>query len=557
MRNLIKLLTVTALLSLTATGAWADKTWTSGQCTVTLDDDSVLTVRLTLAGLGKMSSSSHEWTNSEYSGKIKTVIIERGVQNICDDAFYKCSNITSVTIGKDVEEIGKYAFYKCSSLTSVNIPDGVTEINSNAFDGCTSLASVNIPSSMTHIRMYAFQNCTSLTSVNIPSSVRVIDLTAFFYCKSLTAFTVEEGNNYFTSVDGVLFNKKKTKLEIYPIAKNGTSYNVPDGVTTIGGHAFQGCSGLKAIVIPEGVTKIESGAFIDCSGLESIEIPESMTSISTSSFNCTGLTSITIPANVTYIGDQTFYGSTALKEVVIMAKSLEHYGRLAFYGTSPGLSIYVPAGSLDDYETGLWSIYKDKLGVVLTGDSDGDGGYWTSFYEDGSERNFTPDGNTTVYKCKIRGLQVKRTEVADIPAQGAVILTSRKPTMLLARTASATADLEENDLKGSTAEVSGAEGNIYVLDIKDSKGLAFYKLSPEYTLAAGKAYLTYEGSEAPELLRFTIGGTTGIDHITSPSPDSSPVWERNGCAVFDMQGRRVESPTKGLYIIDGKKHIIK
>ena len=94
---------------------------------------------------------------------------------------------TSVTIpdtidGKSVTSIGNEAFYKCTSLTSVTIPDSVTSIGAFAFEDCTSLTSVTIPDSVTSIGYCAFYWCSSLTSVTIPDSVTSIGIYAFRRC---------------------------------------------------------------------------------------------------------------------------------------------------------------------------------------------------------------------------------------------------------------------------------------------------------------------------------------------------------------------------------------
>ena len=88
------------------------------------------------------------------------------------------------------------------------------------------------------------------------------------------------------------------------VTYNGTTHSV----TSIGGSAFEGCSGLTSITIPNSVTSIGGSAFEGCSGLTSITIPNSVTSIGYGAFeDCTGLTSITIPNSVTSIGENAFY----------------------------------------------------------------------------------------------------------------------------------------------------------------------------------------------------------------------------------------------------------
>ena len=70
-----------------------------------------------------------------------------------------------MTIGNGVTSIGNDAFYRCTLLTSITIPDSVTSIGSDAFYYCTSLTSITIPDSVTSIGYEAFYFCTSLKEV--------------------------------------------------------------------------------------------------------------------------------------------------------------------------------------------------------------------------------------------------------------------------------------------------------------------------------------------------------------------------------------------------------
>ena len=183
----------------------------------------------------------------------------------------------------------------------------VTGIGGQAFEGCTGLANITIPDSVTEIGLEAFSGCTSLTNITIPDSVTEIGSSAFSGCSSLTAIDVEVGNNNYTSVNGVLFNKGKTELICYPAGKTDKSYNIPNSVTSIGYSAFIDCTSITSITIPDSVTSIDSSAFGGCSSLKSITIPNSVTSIGYYAFyGCTSLTSVTIPKSVTGIDDWAF-----------------------------------------------------------------------------------------------------------------------------------------------------------------------------------------------------------------------------------------------------------
>lgn len=154
------------------------------------------------------------------------------------------------------------------------------------------------------------------------------------------------------------------------IDRTATSFEIPEGTTSIGVYAFANCSSLASIIIPDGVTSIGEGAFGFCTSLTSITIPDSVTSIGNAAFcDCTGLTSVTIPDSVTSIAGWAFGGCTSLTEVNLSActdiPTLEYSD--VFYDTSDSLVIKVPSALLDEWKAATnWATYADKIvGVRL------------------------------------------------------------------------------------------------------------------------------------------------------------------------------------------------
>ena len=92
------------------------------------------------------------------------------------------------------------------------------------------ISKVIIEDGVTSIGDYAFVDCSSLTSVTIPDSVMNIGCDAFFYCYGLTNIYVGNNNVAYCDIDGVLFNKDKTALILYPVNKPSRSYTIPGGV---------------------------------------------------------------------------------------------------------------------------------------------------------------------------------------------------------------------------------------------------------------------------------------------------------------------------------------
>ena len=153
-----------------------------------------------------------------------------------------------------------------------------------------------------------------------------------------------------------------------------TNLVIPNNVTSIGGDAFSGCSGLTSVTIPNSVTSIGGSVFSNCSGLTSITIGSGVTSIGSSAFyGCSGLTSITIPNSVTTIGDNAFSGCIGLTSVTI-PNSVTSIGNYVFSGCSGLTSV-----TLHCKEVGNWFYGIESIKEVIIGDEVASIGY-RAFY---------------------------------------------------------------------------------------------------------------------------------------------------------------------------------
>lgn len=289
---------------------------------------------------------------------LTSVSIGNNVESIGYEAFYNCTGLTSVTIPHSVTTLGVNAFYGCSELKSVTLSNSLISIESGTFSGCTGLTSISVPNSVEAIKSEAFFDCTGLTSVTIGDSISLIESWAFAGCTGLASLFVSENNKTFSSANGVLFNKDKTRLILFPKAKKG-GYIIPESVISVGEQAFSQCFGLTSVTIPNSVISIGDYAFFGCVGLTSVTIPNKVTSISRFAFYaCSGLTSVTIPASVISISEYAFIACNSLSEIHSnnpVPPSIQGTG--AFQGVNKTTcSLYVPKGSSDSYRSAnYWS----------------------------------------------------------------------------------------------------------------------------------------------------------------------------------------------------------
>lgn len=348
------------------------------------------------------------------ANKITGVEIPDSVTLISDYAFQYCKSLTKIEIPGTVKKIGNWwgnvngqIFNGCSNLKEVILEEGIEEISGRAFDSCSKVKEWKLPKSLKRIGPCAFRNI-SVEEFNIPENVESIAVT-FISSSNLSRINVDSNNKYFTSVDGILFDKDSTRLIKYPENRDGNSYEVPNTVKTIDANAFISCKNLQTIVIADSVEKIGDSAF-DGSKLKTINLGGGITNISNKPFygawNLTNINVITendkyesengilfnkgktilikyppaiingevyeIPNTVVEIGPQSFYRSQ-IKNVIIPS-SVKKIGSESFFACYNLEEVNLPEGLERIEWRALYGCHKIKTIVVPSSVTFIDGG---------------------------------------------------------------------------------------------------------------------------------------------------------------------------------------
>ena len=280
--------------------------------------------------------------------------------------WYSVRNeIKTVTVGSGVADVGANAFCIADYhfIESVTLPDSLTAIREWAFGFCTYLSEITIPENVTFIGEYAFWG-TGLSGITVPRKVSNIGGGAFT-SQHMKAILVDAGNQYYTSENGVLYNKDKTLLHTYPKRKNSTVE------TEAGSKSY--------FRIPDTVTEIEDNAFYHAQ-LDEIHMGSAVKTIGYQAFRHCKFSTILLPAGVSCV-EQFAFANTALEKMYFEGEAPASFASKVFYECPAALTIYCKADA-DGWNadsSGKWNGYplKKMLGLGECGQTDVDQLIWT------------------------------------------------------------------------------------------------------------------------------------------------------------------------------------
>lgn len=279
---------------------------------------------------------------TEETTEAVSVVVEEAES---EDALWTYSVLKDNTTNEEYAVLNTYT----GSEAEVVIPDEV--------DGYT----------VSELGTYTFYENPSIKKITISESLKNIGDFPFFACSSLEGFEVDEDNEIYSTVDGILMADDEQLLVCYPPAKSETEYTIPDGTVALSAGAFATCKNLSKVTFPDTLERMGLYCFAECTSLNNVTIPESVTELSEFNFTgCTSLTDITLPDTMHTIGSGAFSFCTAFDSIEFPTHLME-IGQGAFVSTG-FTEIEIPA-TVQEIGYSAFGYVTDEQGQLVAMDS--------------------------------------------------------------------------------------------------------------------------------------------------------------------------------------------
>ena len=547
--------------------------------------------QLTSITFEESESSLSIYNNSDNAPAFKNCPL---LDAVCNRNYYLSSSINqpfkdntsleSVTLGNKVREIKDYMFYGCTNLSTIDIQGDLYYIGSHVFEnsawqnetvavngikywgnyaiawdgttqdvtfkntttciaksifykfGGTTLGKVILPTSITSIPDLMFSYECNIDELVIPANINRISYKAFCewngqYAATINKLIIEDSNNTMlleNSSDNASASFRKTNIGTVTIGRP-LQITVVSGTKQDYSHPFGDATINKAIITHD----------IDISDM----------------FYNSKVKEVEFPSDMSNIGDYAFYGCTTLNKVVSKAPVPPTVSSTGFISSNYIATLYVPYDYIDSYSSAeYWQNFSNINYYdvdILTVPS-----YGICTYSSTSDLDFSYVEGLTAYVISDFNAgegTLTLTPATTVKAGEGLLLKGDAGEYIIPRTT--TDATYTNYLVGvpTTTSVSPTDGAYtnFIL-ANGSHGINFYVLSKTGNITAGKAYLQLPTAALNQMSLSKgfsiIGGLTSITNVE--------IEKNNSDIFYDLQGRRVEKPTKGLYIVNGKKVII-
>ena len=556
---------------------------------------------LTSITIGNSVTSIGDYAFYKCSG-LTSITIPNSVTSIGNYAFEGCSGLTSITIGNSVTNIGNSAFSGCSGIKKAiwltntpptgykNVGATINYVANDQYSGLSNVKVYPYLSSLFEVGGVKYvpvspaeRTCDAIDCVYDSTAVDInIEKTVFFKgiamnVKQVMPYTFYANKNIKTikvDNDGILGNyafNGCTSLNSATISNNGyigesafsycsslVTATLGDSIATIGASAFNSCSKLSEIVIPDAVTAIGSSAFSYCTALETVKVGNGTKSINSYTFSgCSALSSITLGDSVTTIGSNAFYACSSLPEIVI-PQSVTKINSSAFDNCTALADVIIEdrATALLLGSNGSSPLFSDcpldsvYIGGKITYSTSSSYGY-SPFYRNTSLRSVViTDTEEEVYDNEFYGCSnLKNVSIGNgVKKIGNWAFSGCSALDYFAFGKSVQSIGEEafSDCNNVTQIISRAKTpptcGAQALDDINKWNCTLY--------VPNESKSAYQSAEQWKEFFFVEDLPTAINNVLPDLKKQEPVY-------YDLQGRKVDNPTNGIYIVNGKKVFVK
>lgn len=428
---------------------------------------------------------------------------------------------TVTSIGYDV--IGNS--YGNSTLKSLVLPKKLKIIGANAFRYCSGLTEVKLPETLNIIGSEAFRGCSGLTSIDIPNSVTTIGDGAFNGCSKLNSFILEDGNNEISIGADILQNTAIANIYIGRnltgcIGSDVSTVTYGNAVTTISDNAFNGAANLSTLNLGSSIETIGENAFNGCA-LAELVLPPHVKTIGNNAFAGNSIKNIAIGSEVTEIGEKAFDGANQLNGVSITALTPPNANNNTFsYYDCP---LYVTPECVEAYYNFTRCWYRFSGHDLILADK------VTIRAASGNVANITlKPGETMKFSATVTPADASLPYIFWRSTNPAFATVDQEGNVTLVDNGGVSAQADDEEAETHTCEI--------IAETLYADVMASITVMDE---AAGVEDIVADGSDA-EIARpndiYTLQGV---------------------CLKRDASQSDIDALTPGLYIIAGKKVIVK
>lgn len=570
---------------------------------------------LHLFGSGAMADFESEgapWYANRYD--VEGIAFPDGLTAIGSYAFCG-ADLSHVTVPSSVTVIGEGAFQECVNMEDITLPGTVTTIGAMAFEACRSLQAFTLPASLTTWGIGLFQDCTGLTTITAstatPLDVATCDMFLALNTSDITLLFAEglseETKYLYASALGWKEFKNMKDLSVtaqgscgtggsdlrWYVTEGGTTLEIfgsgrmadypheyitkvtpwqayqkdivclklEEGIESIGSYAFEEMS-ITSVSLPSTLTAIGEDAFYLCSKLNAIDLSETkVTTIGSYAFNsCNALTSVSLPACLEQLGNLVF---TNMPGGTITLRSLPQSAS----DIAPNAAVVVDlTDSQKPFATSALTNYPSSISEVSYHRSLANDGKWGTIV-----LPFTPSAES------IEGIEF--FELTSTATDGGALTFTQVDEAVggvpyLFRNATADADftlgatdaaltVDVTPQKGDSDEwtLTGTFQSLVITDADELDGTYYLSsnkvmnATQSLTIQPFRAYFqgpSYAATFGAKGLKSIVIRTA--DGITRLNPET---LEEQPTVCYDLSGRAVAEPNRGIYIVNGKKQLVK